>query len=62
MTENPTKFPPDEYSLLTVIVNASHAVFYRNTAVVGTVVMPRYVCHVHVYVYVNVYVYAHVCI
>ena len=50
MLENPTKFPSGEYSMLTVIVNASHAVFYRNTAAVGTVAMPRYV-FLYVYMY-----------
>ena len=46
MLENATKFPSGEYSLLTVVVNASHAVFYRNTATEGIVAMPRYACDI----------------
>ena len=36
-----TPLVADEYTLLTVVVNASNAVFYYNKAALETVVLPR---------------------
>jgi len=41
MLEAPSSFASDEFFMLTLIVNSTHAAFYQNLELLGVSAMPR---------------------